>query len=108
VYDSLIENSGGRYNAMRSDVIIDDSTKINGLPNFYNQSYLKIDKTVIDNEGSPIDRLGDGVIDTQISYTDLNDVVQSILVDGIAAPRTTPYFRNGADSVVILNHVGNQ
>jgi hypothetical protein len=108
IYDSYLADVKGSFRASRSDVVISDSTQYAPWQSFFNQSYLRIDKSVIDNEGSPIDRLGDGVIDTQISYTDLNDVVQSILVDGIASPKTTPYFSNGADSVVILNNVGNQ
>lgn len=108
IYDSYLADVKGSFRASRSDVIISDSNQYQPWASFFNQSYLKIDQSVLDYEGDPIDRLGDGVIDTEIKIIDWNHNVKSILVDGIASPKVTPYFSNGADSVVILNHVGNQ
>jgi len=108
-YDSYVQASRVEGTLIRSDVV-DPSTSYSDdrATLFLSESYLELDGNVIQSVGTPADNLGDGVLSTVIDYVDVSDVAQTLTLDGIASPKATPYFPNGADSVILLNDVGLQ
>jgi len=83
-------NTGMTY--VNSDIYMSDSQN---TKTFYNSSYVKFGKTVIADLGTPEDQLGDGIVDTVLNYTDEGDAPQTITIDGITQPKSTPHFPGG-------------
>jgi len=109
-YDSYLQNVRVGGTLIRSDYVWSDSISLSlsNQSSFLNSSYLEIDGNNILSVGAPEDNLGDGVADTVVDYIDLLSNPQTFNVDGIASPKSTPYFPGGADSVILLNDIGPQ
>jgi len=108
-YDSYIKNVTPNGRFIRSDFVGEQADiQYDRSSLFMNESYLELDGNVIQSVGTPADNLGDGTLDTVLTYQDYLDTPQTLTVDGIASPKATPYFPNGADSVILLNDIGLQ
>jgi len=73
---------------------------------FDNVSFTVQGTTLNTGLGTPVDLLGDGVTDTVITFTNINNAQQTITVDGLNNPRSTRLFPNGESDLWNPSGVG--